>query len=49
MPSEKMFQFNTIDEGKLKLQSEIREGDLILVDGSKEMKMEKIVEEIKAS
>jgi len=47
MPIEKIFQFDTIDEGKLKLQEEIKEGDLILVDGSKEMEMGKIVEEIK--
>ena len=47
MPIEKIFQFDTIDEGKLKLQEEIKEGDLILVDGSKEMEMEKIVKEIK--
>lgn len=47
MALEKIFQFNRIEEGKLKLQDEIREGDLILVDGSKEMEMEKIVEEIK--
>ena len=45
---EKIFQFDTIDEGKIKLQDEIKEGDLILVDGSKEMEMAKIVEEIKA-
>jgi len=45
---EKIFQFDTIDEAKLKLKEEINEGDLILVDGSKEMEMEKIVEEIKA-
>lgn len=48
MIQERIFQFNTIDEGKLKLQDEIRDGDLILVDGSKEMKMGRIVEEIKA-
>jgi len=47
MPIENIFQFDTIEEGKLKLQAEIREGDLILIDGSKEMEMEKIVEEIK--
>jgi len=46
MPLEKIFQFDIIDEGKLKLQDEIREGDLILVDGSKEMEMDKIVKEI---
>ncbi len=48
MAVEKIFQFETIKEGKLKLQDEIKEGDLILVDGSKEMRMAKIVEEIKA-
>ena len=48
MVLEKIFQFDTINEGKLKLQDEIKEGDLILVDGSKEMRMGKIVEEIKA-
>jgi UDP-N-acetylmuramoyl-tripeptide--D-alanyl-D-alanine ligase len=48
MTIEKIFQFDTIDEGKLKLREEIKEGDLILVDGSKEMEMGKIVEEIKA-
>jgi len=48
MPEEKIFQFDTIEQGKLKLQDEIREGDLILVDGSREMKMSEIIEEIKA-
>lgn len=43
---EKIFQFDTIDEGKLKLREEIKEGDLILVDGSKEMEMAKIIQEI---
>ena len=47
MAFEKIFQFDTIEEGKLKLQEEIKEGDLILVDGSKEMGMAEIVEEIK--
>ncbi len=47
MAIEKIFQFDTIDQGKLKLQNEIREGDLILVDGSREMKMSEIVKEIK--
>ncbi len=46
-PLEKIFQFDTINEAKLKLKEEIKEGDLILVDGSKEMEMGKIVEEIK--
>lgn len=47
LPLEKISQFDTIDEGKLKLREEIKEGDIILVDGSKEMEMGKIVEEIK--
>jgi len=47
LPLEKIFQFDTINEGKLKLREEIKEGDIILVDGSKEMEMGKIVEEIK--
>ncbi|MDI6603253.1 MAG: Mur ligase family protein [Patescibacteria group bacterium] len=47
MSLEKIFQFDTIEEGKLKLQEEIKEGDLILVDGSKEMKMGEIIEAIK--
>jgi len=47
MTVEKIFQFDTIDEGKIKLQDKIKEGDLILVDGSKEMEMKKVVEEIK--
>ena len=47
MTLEKIFQFDTIEEGKIRLQDEIKEGDLILIDGSKEMEMEKIVKEIK--
>lgn len=48
MALDKIFQFDTTEEGKLKLEDEIKEGDLILIDGSKEMEMGKIVEEIKA-
>jgi len=48
MALEKIFQFDTAEEGKIRLQDEIKEGDLILVDGSKEMEMGKIVEEIKS-
>lgn len=47
MALEKIFQFATIDEGKLKLQAEIKTGDIILVDGSREMEIGRIVEEIK--
>lgn len=46
MPEEKIFQFEKIEEAGIALQKEIKEGDLILVDGSTEMKMEKIIEEI---
>lgn len=45
---EKIFQFNNVNEGKIKVQDKMQEGDLILVTGSKEMGMGKIVEEIKA-
>lgn len=48
MSIEEIFQFDKIEEGKLKLQNEIKEGDLILVDGSKEMEMGRIVKEIAA-
>jgi UDP-N-acetylmuramoyl-tripeptide--D-alanyl-D-alanine ligase len=44
---EKIFKFDTIGEGINRLRDEIREGDLILVDGSKEMKMGDIVKKIK--
>lgn len=47
MSQEKIFSFNTIEEGKLILQEKIRQGDLILVDGSKEMEMAKVVQEIR--
>lgn len=45
---ENMFYFeNHADLGK-KLQSEMREGDLVLIKGSQAMRMEKIVEEVMA-
>lgn len=47
MAQEKISSFNTIEEGKLILQEKIRQGDLILVDGSKEMEMVKLVQEIR--
>ena len=47
MKEENIFQFNTVNEAKLRLQKEIKEGDIILVDGSKEMKMGEVIEEIK--
>jgi len=48
MLEQKIFQFNDIEEAKKVLQKEIKKGDLILIDGSKEMKMGEIVKEIKA-
>ncbi len=48
MAIEKIFQFDTIESGKNCLRNEIKERDLILIDGSAEMEMEKIVTEIKA-
>jgi len=34
MPLEKIFQFDNIEEAILKLKNEIKEGDLLLIDGS---------------
>jgi UDP-N-acetylmuramoyl-tripeptide--D-alanyl-D-alanine ligase len=48
MADDKIFQFAEIKEGLPALQDQIRENDLILVDGAKEMKMGEIVREIKA-
>jgi UDP-N-acetylmuramoyl-tripeptide--D-alanyl-D-alanine ligase len=47
MEENKIFSFDKIGKGIEKLKKEIKEGDLILIDGSKEMEMSKIVEEIK--
>lgn len=44
-----IFSFNTSDEAKTKVQEIIREGDVVLVKGSRAMQMEKIVEEITAT
>ncbi len=48
MLEEKIFQFDNIEKAKKALQDEMKEGDLVLIDGSKEMKMEEMVEEIRA-
>jgi len=48
MPEEKVFQFDQAEKAGPVLQKEIREGDLVLVSGSIETKMQKIVEEIQA-
>jgi len=42
----KIFQFSTSDEAKMAVQKELKENDVILVKGSRAMKMEKIIEEI---
>jgi len=46
MKAEQVFEFDTIDQGKLKLQDTIEENDIVLIDGSTEMKMSEIVKEI---
>jgi UDP-N-acetylmuramoyl-tripeptide--D-alanyl-D-alanine ligase len=43
----KIFSFDTIEDTVLKLKETIRAGDIILVDGSKEMKMSEIVDQIR--
>ncbi len=47
LPPDKIFSFEQTKEGGAYLQNEMKEGDLILVDGSSEMKMQEIVNEIK--
>ena len=46
MAKEKIMSFDTAEEAKLKVQEIIKEGDVVLVKGSRAMQMEKIVEEI---
>lgn len=47
MVREKIFEFDEASRAGLALQKEIREGDLILIDGSTEMQMSEIVREVK--
>jgi len=47
MSEEKIFSFTQTKEVAEALQKEIKKGDLILIDGSKEMKMHEVVKEIK--
>ena len=47
MPEDNIFQFEDANEAKKRIQEIIKEGDLILVNGSKEMKMSEVIEEIK--
>lgn len=46
MLKENVMSFDTSDGAKLKVQEIIKEGDVVLIKGSRSMKMEKIVEEI---
>jgi len=46
MPEDKIKTFDTIESVIAKLKKEIGENDLVLVDGSKEMEMGKVVKEI---
>lgn len=47
MEESKVFSFDKIEDGIEKLKETIRSGDLVLVDGSKEMKMSEIVDKIR--
>lgn len=47
MNQDKVFEFMQVAEAGLVLQKELNDGDLVLVDGSSEMQMSKIVEEVK--
>jgi len=44
---DKIFSFNEVPATGLALQKEMKEGDLILIDGSLEVQMVKIVNEIR--
>ncbi len=48
MLDDKIFSFDKATEAGLALQKEIKEGDLILVDGSQEIQMGKVTKEIRA-
>ncbi len=48
LPADNVFTFDTSDEAGEILEDKIKEGDLILVKGSRSMRMEKIVRDIMA-
>lgn len=48
MPNDKIFEFSETGPAGLALQEKMAQGDLILIDGSKEMSMMDIVQEIMA-
>ncbi len=47
-PEDRVFSFMTSDEAKIKVQEKIKEGDVVLVKGSRAMKMDRVVKEIMA-
>lgn len=47
-PDNRIFQFMVSDDAAIKVQEEIKENDVILIKGSRAMKMEKVVKEIMA-
>lgn len=49
MLKENIFSFSTSEEAKSKVRELIREGDIILIKGSRSMKMEEIAKEITAA
>jgi UDP-N-acetylmuramoyl-tripeptide--D-alanyl-D-alanine ligase len=48
MPLDNIFSFDNAEEAGRFLQDRIRQGDIILVKGSRAMAMEKVVKEIMA-
>jgi len=48
IPENRIFQFMVSDDAAMKVQEEIKEGDVILIKGSRAMRMEKITKEIMA-
>jgi UDP-N-acetylmuramoyl-tripeptide--D-alanyl-D-alanine ligase len=47
-PENRIFQFMVSDDAAIKVQEEIKENDVILIKGSRAMKMERVVKEIMA-
>lgn len=48
IPENRIFQYLISDDAAMKVQEEIKENDIILIKGSRAMKMEKVVKEIMA-
>lgn len=44
---EKVYHYYDLDQARKEIQREIKEGDIVLVDASKEVPMEKVLEEIR--